>query len=73
LTSYGNGTATCILASCSLTASFAEPDALTISGGKVELLPLSEVGGVVSASQMWADYLAPSEAALRQKIDAKGH
>jgi hypothetical protein len=49
---------------------FAEPDALTVdSSGKVVLAPLSEVGGAVSHSQLWADWSAPGQAALRQAVE----
>jgi hypothetical protein len=48
---------------------FAEPVVLTVnSSGKVVLAPLSELGGVVSSSQMWADWSSPAQAALRAKV-----
>jgi hypothetical protein len=52
-----------------LTSPFAEPVVLTInSSGSVVLAPLSEIGGVVSASQMWAAWSAPLQSALRAKV-----
>ncbi len=49
-----------------LTSPFAEPAVLTVnSSGKVVLAFLSEIGGVVSSTQMWADWSASAEAALR--------
>jgi hypothetical protein len=52
-----------------LTSPFAESAALTInSSGSVVLAPLSEIGGIVSASQMWADWSAPVQSALRAKV-----
>jgi hypothetical protein len=49
---------------------FAEPAVLTVSSsGNVELAPLSEIGGVVSAGQMWADWSAPAQAALRARVE----
>jgi hypothetical protein len=54
------------------TATFAEPAVLTVnSSGKVVLAQLSELGSVVSTSQMWADYLATDDSALQKAIDAK--
>jgi hypothetical protein len=51
---------------------FAEPTVLTVnSSGKVVLAQLSELGGVVSTTQMWADYLAADNSALQKAIDAK--
>jgi hypothetical protein len=60
------------------TSPFAEPAVLTVSsssgsGGsstsyKVVLAPLSEIGGVVSSSQMWTAYTAPDQSALRAQI-----
>lgn len=48
---------------------FAEPAVLTVnSGGGVVLAPLSELGGVVSPTQMWANWSAPAQAALRAKV-----
>jgi hypothetical protein len=66
-----NGAGACIEGSCSVTGAFAEPDVLTVSGTTVELEPLSELGSVVSTSQMWADYLATDDSALQKAIDAK--
>jgi|HubBroStandDraft_4_1064222.scaffolds.fasta_scaffold02797_2 hypothetical protein len=64
--SYGNATAA---ASDSLTSPFAEAPVLTInSSGSVVLAPLSEIGGVVSASQMWSAWSAPVQSALRAKV-----
>jgi hypothetical protein len=52
-----------------LTSPFAEPEVLTYnSSGKVVLAPLSEIGGVVSTSQMWADWSAPAQGALRAAV-----
>jgi hypothetical protein len=53
-----------------LTSPFAEPAVLTVSStGKLALAPLSEIGGVVSTSQMWASWSAPAQSALRAKVD----
>ncbi len=42
---------------------------LTVNGsGKVVLAPLSEIGGVVSATQMWANWASPAQPALRAKV-----
>jgi hypothetical protein len=52
-----------------LTSPFAEPVVLTVnSSGKVALAPLSELGGVVSSSQMWADWSSPAQSELRAKV-----
>ena len=53
-----------------LTSPFAEPDVLTVnSSGKVVLAPLSEIGGVVSPTQMWASWSSqPVRTARRAKI-----
>jgi hypothetical protein len=52
-----------------VTTPFAEPDVLTfISGGTVELAPLSEIGGVVSPTQLWSDWSSPSQSALRKAV-----
>jgi hypothetical protein len=57
-----------------LTSPFAEPAVLTVnSSGSVVLAPLSELGGVVSTTQMWASYLATDDSSLQAKVDAKGH
>jgi hypothetical protein len=56
------------------TSPFAEPMVLTLdsstlnSKGDVGLKPLSEIGGAVSAAQMWTAYTAPDQSALRAKI-----
>ena len=51
---------------------FAEPAVLTVnSSGKVVLTLLSELGGVVSPTQMWAAWSAPAQAALRTKVQAE--
>jgi hypothetical protein len=51
---------------------FAEPAVLTVnSSGKVVLAQLSEIGGVVNTTQMWGDYLAADNSALRKAIEAK--
>jgi hypothetical protein len=47
---------------------FAEPGVLSVSSGKVVLSPLSEIGGVVSHSQMWANWSAPAQAGLRHTV-----
>jgi hypothetical protein len=53
-----------------LTSPFAEPAVLTVnSSGKVVLAPLSELGGVVSSSQMWADWSSPAQSELRAKVN----
>jgi hypothetical protein len=58
-----------------LTSPFAEPDVLTVSSSgstnTVELAPLSEIGGDVSASQMWTSYTAADQSALRAQIQQK--
>jgi hypothetical protein len=55
--------------SAGFTIPFAEPVVLTVnSSGKAVLAPLSELGGVVSSSQMWADWSSPAQAALRAKV-----
>ena len=52
-----------------LTSPYAEPAVLTVnSSGKVVLAPLSELGGVVSATQMWADWSSPAQSELRTKV-----
>jgi hypothetical protein len=52
-----------------LTSPFAEPAVLTVnSSGKAVLAPLSEIGGVVSSSQMWADWSSPAQSALQAKV-----
>ncbi len=58
------------------TSPFAEPEVLTVgsasgSGGSddVVLAPLSEIGGVVSAAQMWTAFTAADQSALRAQID----
>ena len=57
-------------ASSALASPFAEPAVLTVSSsGKVVLAPLSEIGGVVSASQAWASWSAPGQAQLRQAVE----
>jgi hypothetical protein len=51
------------------TSPFAESAVLTVnSSGKVVLAPLSEIGGVVSASQMWANWSSPAQQELRMKV-----
>jgi hypothetical protein len=47
---------------------FAEPAVLTVSSGKVVLAPLSELGGVVSAAQMWENLSPQVESAVRQSV-----
>lgn len=61
--------------SWSLINAFAEPGVLTVtSKNTLAVQPLSQLGMAgtgapgVSSSQMWADYLAPSQSALAQKI-----
>jgi hypothetical protein len=67
-----NGTGICMIysgiRSCSLTSAFAEPAVLTVSSGDVVLEPLSEIGGVVSSSQMWADWSSSAASALQAKV-----
>jgi hypothetical protein len=60
--------------SSSFTSPFAEPEVLTVnSSGNVVLAPLSELGTVVSSSQLWTSWSSPTNAAvLRAKI-AKAH
>jgi hypothetical protein len=51
------------------TSPFAEPEVLTVnSSGKVVLAPLSEIGGVVSPTQMWASWSSPAQSELRAKV-----
>jgi hypothetical protein len=53
-----------------ITNAFAEPYVLAVnSSSDVVLAPLSELGGVVSPSQMWTDYTSASQSALRAKLD----
>jgi hypothetical protein len=55
-----------------LTSTFAEPAVLTVnSSGHVVLAMLSELGGVVSPTQMWAAWSAPAQAALRTAVQAE--
>jgi hypothetical protein len=55
-----------------LTNPFAEPAVLTVnSSGKVVLAFLSELGGVVSPTQMWGPWAASSQAALRAAVQAE--
>jgi hypothetical protein len=55
-----------------LTSPFAEPAVLTVnSSGHVVLAFLSELGGVVSSTQMWAAWSAPVQAALRTAVRAE--
>ena len=55
-----------------LTSPFAEPAVLTVnSSGHVVLAFLSELGGVVSPTQMWAAWSAPGQAALRATVQAE--
>ena len=55
-----------------LTSPFAEPAVLTVnSSGKVVLAFLSELGGVVSPTQMWSAWSAPAQAALRTAVQAE--
>jgi hypothetical protein len=52
-----------------LTSPFAEPAVLTVnSSGKLVLAPLSELGGVVSPTQMWTAWSAPAQAAFRTVV-----
>jgi hypothetical protein len=52
---------------CTVTNAYAEGAALTANGSKVEIAALSEVGTVVSQSQMWADFLSPSQSSALKK------
>jgi hypothetical protein len=53
-----------------LTSPFAEPAVLTVnSSGDVVLAPLSEIGGVVSPTQMWTAFTSADQSALRAKIE----
>jgi hypothetical protein len=47
---------------------YAEPFVLTVnsSTGKVALAELSELGGNVSTSQLWSNYLSPAQAAAKK-------
>jgi hypothetical protein len=55
-----------------LTSPFAEPAVLTVnSTGHVVLAFLSELGGVVSPTQMWAAWSAPGQAFLRAAVQAE--
>ena len=38
------------------------------SSGKLVLAFLSEIGGVVSSSQLWADWSAPTQSQLRKAV-----
>jgi hypothetical protein len=52
-----------------LTSPYAEPAVLTVnSSGKVVLAQLSEIGQTASPTQMWENFLAPSQSSLAQKI-----
>jgi hypothetical protein len=54
---------------CSQTVPFAEPGVLTVtSSGSLEVAQLSELGGVVSSTQLWAAWSSPAQAALRAKV-----
>jgi hypothetical protein len=56
-----------------LTSPFAEPAVLTVnSSGTVVLAPLSQIGQVVSSTQLWANYLSSAQSALAQKIAKSG-
>jgi hypothetical protein len=56
-----------------LTSLYSEPAVLTVnSSGHVVLAMLSELGGVVSPTQMWAAWSAPAQAFLRTAVQA-GH
>jgi hypothetical protein len=53
-----------------LTNPFAEPAVLTInSSDDVVLAPLSEIGGDVSSTQMWAAFTSADQSALRARIE----
>jgi hypothetical protein len=55
-----------------LTSLFAEPYVLTVSSsGKLALAPLSELGGVVSTSQMWANWSSPDQSEVRKAVQAQ--
>jgi hypothetical protein len=55
-----------------VTSPFAEPAVLTVnSSSQVVLAPLSELGGVVSATQMWAAWSSPAQGAVRQAVQAE--
>jgi len=55
-----------------LASPFAEPAVLTVnSSNQVVLAFLSELGGVVSPTQMWAAWSAPVQAALRAAVQAE--
>ncbi|HET7015005.1 MAG TPA: hypothetical protein VFI65_13905 [Streptosporangiaceae bacterium] len=55
-----------------LTSPFAEPAVLTVnSSGHVVLAMLSELGGVVSPTQMWAAWSAPAQAFLRTAVQTQ--
>jgi len=61
-----------VAAAENLTSPFAETTVLTVnSSGKVVLAFLSELGGVVSPTQMWAAWSAPVQAALRTTVRAE--
>jgi hypothetical protein len=67
--SYGNQTSA--TGEISLTSPFAEPAVLTVnSKGNVVLAPLSEVGGVVSPSQLWGNL--PSQVLSASALRAAG-
>jgi hypothetical protein len=54
-----------------LATPFAEPAVLTVnSSDQVVLAYLSEIGGVVSSSQLWTSWTSPAQAAVRKAIQA---
>jgi hypothetical protein len=55
-----------------LTSPYSEPIVLTVnSSSKLVLAPLSELGAVVSPTQMWAAWSAPALPALRTAVQAE--
>jgi hypothetical protein len=51
------------------TSPFAEPFVLTVnSSGKVVLAALSELGTVVSPTQLWANWSSPAQSQLRAQV-----
>lgn len=55
-----------------LTTPFAESAVLAVnSSNKVVLAPLSEIGGVVSPTQMWISWTTSAQAAVRRAVQAE--
>jgi hypothetical protein len=55
-----------------LTSPFAEPEVLTVnSSDDLVLAPLSELGGVVSSSQLWTSWTSPAQSAVLKAVQAQ--